>query len=220
MGAKAIAEALGSGNAVLTSLDVGYNKMDEDAALAIVRAAKPRDQMISLGLASCKIGPTGATEIAEYVSVSAVLKTLDLASNYIGPELGSIMADVLTKNAVLTDLNLGNNRIGNNGAKAIAKALGSGKAVLTKLECVSPRTEREPRIASAHAAYPRVRRAAARRTVPVAPAEAPPGRHGASFSAQSARLSERFFPHLPCFRFFASRRPLYFLTSLPCPPPP
>ena len=89
--------------------------------------------------------------------------------------------------------------------------------VLTKLECVSRRTEPEPRIAGAHAAHPRVRRAAARRTVPVAPAGAPPGVHGASFSAQGARLSEHFFPHLPCFCFFCFRTPpplLSYLASL------
>jgi len=56
---------------VLTSLDVGFNNLDEEAALSIVRAVRPGDQMASLGLAKCSIGPTGAAEIAEYVKYSA-----------------------------------------------------------------------------------------------------------------------------------------------------
>ena len=40
--------------------------------------------MTSLGLARCKIGPTGAKEIAEYVSGTAVLKKIDLKYNSLG----------------------------------------------------------------------------------------------------------------------------------------
>jgi len=39
-GAKAIAGALSSGMAVLTSIDVGFNTLDEEAALSIVRAVR------------------------------------------------------------------------------------------------------------------------------------------------------------------------------------
>ena len=78
-GAIAIANALKSGRSVLTSLDVGFNNLEEEAALGIVRAVRPRDQMASLGLARCSIGPTGAAEIVEYVKGSAVLTTLKCA---------------------------------------------------------------------------------------------------------------------------------------------
>jgi len=40
-----------------------------------VRVERQRNKLTSLGLARCNIGPTGAAEIAEYVSGSAVLKT-------------------------------------------------------------------------------------------------------------------------------------------------
>ena len=171
--------------------------------------------LTDINLAFNGIGNDGAKALAEALgSGRAVLTDLNLQGNQIGNDGAKALAEALGSGmAVLTDLNLYRNSIGPEGAKALAKALGSGKAVLTKLECVSRRTEPEPRIAGAHAAHPRVRRAAARRTVPVAPAGAPPGVHGASFSAQSARLSEHFFPHLPCFRFFCFRTPP--LYSLP-----
>jgi len=43
-------------NSVLTSLHVGGNKLNEEAALGIVRAARQQDKMASLGLANCGIG--------------------------------------------------------------------------------------------------------------------------------------------------------------------
>ena len=73
-------------SAVMTSIDVGYNSLNEEAALAIVRAVKSRDKMTSLGLARCGIGPTGAKEIAEYVSFSAVVKNINLRDNSLGTE--------------------------------------------------------------------------------------------------------------------------------------
>ena len=46
-----------------------------------MRAVRSRDQMISLSLARCKIGPTGAAEIAEYIKGTAVLKSLNIRQN-------------------------------------------------------------------------------------------------------------------------------------------
>ena len=53
-------------------MDVGGNSLTEEAALSIVRVERQRNKLISLGLARCGIGPTGAAEIAEYVSGSEV----------------------------------------------------------------------------------------------------------------------------------------------------
>ena len=46
-----------------------------------MRAAKQRDNLTSLGLAKCGIGPAGAAEIAEYVRASAALTSLDVGDN-------------------------------------------------------------------------------------------------------------------------------------------
>ena len=95
------------GSAVLTSIeliDVSCNKPDEETALNIVRAVRPHDKLTYLGLAECKIGPTGAKEIAEYVKGTVVLTSLDLADNYLDAEAGKLLASMLEVNAVLTDL--------------------------------------------------------------------------------------------------------------------
>ena len=88
----------------LKSVDLSYNHLNEEAALAIVRAVKPRDKMTSLGLASCKIGPTGAKEIAEYLKVSAALTTLNLCNNDIPAEGAKAIAEALKVNNSITSI--------------------------------------------------------------------------------------------------------------------
>ena len=94
MGAIAIGEGL-KVSASLTSLDVGYNNLTEEAALGIVRIERQRNQLAMLGLARSKIGAEGAKEIAEWVAVTASLKTLDLYRNEIGPMGAKAVAEAL-----------------------------------------------------------------------------------------------------------------------------
>ena len=95
LGLEELAEALGV-NAVLTSLDVGFNYLIEEAALGIVRVERQRNKLTSLGLGRCSIGPTGAAEIAEYVSGSGVLTTLDLRGNDLGDEGKGVIRDAVS----------------------------------------------------------------------------------------------------------------------------
>ena len=133
-GAAAIAEAL-RGNGVLTSLDVGWNSLTEEAALSIVRVERQRNKLTSLGLGSCGIGPTGAAEIAEYVSGSGVLTSLDVSFNKLTEEaaLGIVRVERHARwRNKLTSLGLGRCSIGPTGAAEIAEYV-SGSGVLTKL---------------------------------------------------------------------------------------
>ena len=59
--------------AELTSLDVGYNQIGKEQALALVSIFKEKDQMKSVGLAGCSLGVDGAKTVADYVSVSGSL---------------------------------------------------------------------------------------------------------------------------------------------------
>ena len=74
-------------------MDVGWNSITEEAALGIVRVERQRNKLTSLGLAGCSIGPTGAAEIAEYVSGSRVLKSIDLGCNQLGDEGKGVIRD-------------------------------------------------------------------------------------------------------------------------------
>ena len=57
-----------------------------------MRVERQRNKLTSLGLGGCNIGPTGAAEVAEYVSGSEVLTDLNLQSNNIGGGTGWIKA--------------------------------------------------------------------------------------------------------------------------------
>jgi len=120
-------------NAVLTSIDVGFNDLDEETALSIVRAVRPRDKLTFLGLGSCGIGASGAKEIAEFIQFSAVLKKIVLSGNLIEDEGAIALGESLKTNKSLEELELIKCSIGPEGAKGLADALASGSAVLTSL---------------------------------------------------------------------------------------
>jgi len=139
LGASAIAEAL-KVNEVLTSLDVSYNLLTEEVALDLVRVERQRNMLASLGLAGCKIGPIGAKEIAEWISVSGVLAEVDLSQNEIGgywdsgqsklaetPAGPAAIAEALKVNTVLFKLHLQYNRLNEESKQCVRNAFGSRK---------------------------------------------------------------------------------------------
>merc|ERR1712137_1308927 len=93
-GASAIAGAL-KVNRVLTALDMGSNELTEEAALGLVRVERQRNMLTILGLARCKIGPIGAKEIAEWLSVSRVLTKLDLRANGLNGESKQLLSSAV-----------------------------------------------------------------------------------------------------------------------------
>ena len=56
----------------LNSIDVGYNGIDQAAALELLAAMKEK-VMVSIGMASCKLGVEGAKVVAEMAAVSRSL---------------------------------------------------------------------------------------------------------------------------------------------------
>ena len=62
----------------LTSIDIGFNNLDQQMALGVLKAARPYDNVTTLGFWSCKIHSAGAKQIADYVASSATVTSLDL----------------------------------------------------------------------------------------------------------------------------------------------
>ena len=56
----------------LNSIDVGYNGIDQAAALELLAAMKEK-AMVSIGMACCKLGVEGAKVVAEMAAVSRSL---------------------------------------------------------------------------------------------------------------------------------------------------
>ena len=57
--------------AASSQVDVGFNSIGTEQALALVSIFKEKDQMKSVGLGGCDLGIDGAKAVADYVSVSA-----------------------------------------------------------------------------------------------------------------------------------------------------
>ena len=51
--------------------------LNEEAALSLVRIEQQRNKLKSLGLAGCHIGPTGAKEIAAWLTVNETMTSLE-----------------------------------------------------------------------------------------------------------------------------------------------
>lgn len=155
-GAKAIAEALGSGKAVLTDLNLADNRLGAEGAKAIADAlASGKAVLTSLNLAgsplSAGIGPEGSKAIAEALKVNAVLTDLNLAYSSFGAEGAKAIADALASGkAVLTTLDLHNNNLDAEAGKALAAAL-KENAVLTSLNLSGNNLGKDGAIAIAEA---------------------------------------------------------------------
>ena len=67
--------------ALCSQVDVGYNSIGKEQALELISIFKEKDQMTSVGLASCDLGADGAKAVADYVSVSGSLTMLDVRLN-------------------------------------------------------------------------------------------------------------------------------------------
>ena len=74
-------------------------------------------------LSDKKIGPAGAKELAEYISVSGSLTSLNLEDNQISDEGAKAIGESLCLNGSLTKLDVHGNDIGPEGEKALRGAV-------------------------------------------------------------------------------------------------
>ncbi|XP_067056240.1 protein NLRC3-like [Acropora muricata] len=135
-GLNALAQALHT-NCLLTHLDLRYNKIRDENAVALGKALESNTTLSYLNLTNypqpCeKIGPSGALALARALLKNSTLKCLVLRFNSIGDPGSLSFADALRTNSSLTKLDLYKNDIGALGTEAICKALQSNH-VMTHL---------------------------------------------------------------------------------------
>ena len=61
-------------------IDVGYNNINEATSLELIAAMKGKS-MVSIGMASCKLGAEGAKAVAKLASVTPSMTRLDVRYN-------------------------------------------------------------------------------------------------------------------------------------------
>ena len=89
-GAKALAPALVV-NASITSVDVGFNSIGKEAALELINIFKEK-KMVSVGLASCNLGPEEAPAVADMIRVIASITSVTLFRNNLDKESANMLA--------------------------------------------------------------------------------------------------------------------------------
>ena len=104
--AKLIAWELTTGyvSASLTSIDLSWNDLRKDGAVAVANALHVNASLTELNLNGCSIGKDGAVAIAKSLEVNASLKSIDLSWNQLGKDGAIELAKALHVNASITKL--------------------------------------------------------------------------------------------------------------------
>ena len=92
-----------------TSLDLRFNSIGADSAMALAEALKANSALTSLDLEDNSIGDEGAQALAEALKTNSALTSLDLGGNSIGAEGAQALAEALKTNSALTKLYLWDN---------------------------------------------------------------------------------------------------------------
>jgi Ran GTPase-activating protein (RanGAP) involved in mRNA processing and transport len=120
-------------NSSLQTLNLTWNKIGDDGAVALAAGLKVNSSLQTLNLTWNKIGDEGAVALAEALKDNKSLQTLALCKNQIGDEGAKALAGALKVNSSVRHLNLRSNKISDSGAAALADALKDNKS-LTKVE--------------------------------------------------------------------------------------
>ncbi|ORZ23712.1 hypothetical protein BCR41DRAFT_349019 [Lobosporangium transversale] len=108
----------------LVTLELQFNSMGNEGALALSGALKVNTSLTTLNLYNNSIGKEGALALSEALKTNTSLTTLNLYNNSIGKEGTLALSEALRINTSLTGLRLASNSIGSEGALALSEALG------------------------------------------------------------------------------------------------
>ena len=109
----------------LQTLDLSYNSIGSDGAVALVEGLKFCTNLQTLNLSANSIGSDGVVALAEGLNSCTNLQTLNLSGNSIGSDGAVALAEGLKFCTNLQTLNLSANSIGSGGAVALAEGLKS-----------------------------------------------------------------------------------------------
>jgi Ran GTPase-activating protein (RanGAP) involved in mRNA processing and transport len=114
-GGRAMGEMLRS-NSTLRGLDLGWNALEDEGAIAVVRALQRNNSTLKeLSLARNGLRVDAAREIGTMMSTNSCLEVLSLADNDMGPAAGKLVAAALKRNRSLQQFSCPGNSLGDAG---------------------------------------------------------------------------------------------------------
>ena len=117
-------------NVKLVALDLSWNHLQKDSAIAFARALRENETLRDLSLAYNSFAEEPAAELGLTLCTNKALRTIDLSYNSVTPAACLVLANALRANAdgALRHLNLDGNQPGRHGNRALMNALRCGSA--------------------------------------------------------------------------------------------
>jgi hypothetical protein len=130
-------EALGvmlKENKTLTKLDLSWNSIRLDSAIALAESLESNDSLKVLNLGYNSFGDMPSQILAKALKTNKSLQELDLESNSLNPKAATVLANAISFNETLLKLNISGNTLGKIGAQALVAAIQRSSTETRKLQ--------------------------------------------------------------------------------------
>ncbi len=130
-------EALGQmlrANSTLTKLDLSWNSIRLDSAIALSKALEINQSLRTLLLGYNSFGDMPSQYLGKALKMNKSLTELDLESNSINPKAATVLANAISFNETLLKLNINGNTLGKIGAQALVAAIQRSSTESRKLQ--------------------------------------------------------------------------------------
>lgn len=132
-GGQALGDMLRT-NKTLTKLDLSWNGIRADSALALAKSLEVNDTLKTLLLAYNAFGDMPSQVLGRALKSNKALTELDLESNSINPKAATVLANAISFNETLLKLNINGNTLGKIGAQALVAAIQRSSSEIRKLQ--------------------------------------------------------------------------------------
>jgi hypothetical protein len=121
-------------NKTLTKLDLSWNSIRLDSAIALAESLEVNETLQVLLLAYNSFGDMPSQFLAKALKKNKSLQELDLECNSLNPKAATVLANAISFNETLLKLNINGNTLGKIGAQALVAAIQRSSTETRKLQ--------------------------------------------------------------------------------------
>jgi len=133
VGLEALSRAIRGREAGFDTLELGWNKINEDGMAGLVDAISCNSVLTQLGLSMCELSAECIRLLAEGLRKNKSIECLDLSGNNIKAEEAVVLVDALVNHPRIRSINLKSNAFGEVGLNAVATLIEKKKNVSANL---------------------------------------------------------------------------------------
>lgn len=121
-------------NTTLTKLDLSWNAIRMDSAIALAKSLEVNQTLKTLLLGYNSFGDMPSQYLGRALKFNKCLTELDIESNSINPKAATVLANAISFNETLLKLNINGNTLGKIGAQALVAAIQRSSTESRKLQ--------------------------------------------------------------------------------------